>query len=78
MPERKGKLTGGDWERRANEYWDNWHRSARIAGEHQLRAEEAEAERDRYRDALERIAAWKGSDYYGDKCARIAREALDG
>lgn len=36
------KLTGGNWEARANEYWKRWHRSAFIAGEYQMRAERAE------------------------------------
>lgn len=50
-------LTGGDWENRANEYWRNWHRSARIAGDEQMRRERAERDLRGAVDALRAIRA---------------------
>lgn len=71
-----GKLTGGDWEARANEYWDNWHRSAHIAYEEQMRAETAERDRDRLRGIVARLHYADGHDCDCDDCFAAGRDAM--
>lgn len=70
------KLTGGDWEARANEYWDNWHRSAGIAYEEQMRAEAAERACYRLQGIVARLHHADGRDCDCDDCFDAGRDAL--
>jgi hypothetical protein len=76
-------LTGGNWENRANDYWRNWHNSARIAFAEQMRAEEAERRLEGAVDALKTISAmgeWGAAVSVADTAQtaiQVARVALE-
>lgn len=63
-------LTGGDWERRANDYWRSWHNSARISGDQQIRAEALH-------DALWRCYELTGADTSDGPWPEWERDAIE-